>query len=607
MAAVTDSCDDGDADGAGGEVGASAAVGGGGGELERLTSKFKSKDVWDGRLGFLGPSMGRQGGKILMPSNGDDDDDARDDDGRDGSVPSFKESHPVDIDIALDNMLGREFADRLNEWLSSRGKERTHVGVVLKNPEKSKHLETATVKVGDYWIDFVNLRAEEYAENSRIPDLMRIGTAEEDAHRRDLTINSLFYNVNTGRVEDWTGRGFDDLRRGVVATPLPPLTTLLDDPLRVLRSVRFAARLRFAMDGPLRSAAKDPRVRTALAVKVARERIGSEVDLMLRSRDPVGALRLLLNLRLAGTVFPIGTSVTDPKDRSLVFARGLSLLSATHDHLLDCRSSPPGWCDRDRSRDSVTYGASERVLMDDEEARRLLWYAAFLKPLRDQVSAESGRDGARYGGRARGRKANRGVVTSLLVDELKRPLRDAEAVQRIIEGADGFTRLLEGGVGGRLSSRAILLGEVRVRHERERRVRHEPAASASVVGDDQDSADDADDDQGEGTSSFVSRNGDRYEVSCSMLRRGDTWSTSVSCENETDPFWRAAMEFRLQASSILGRVGPLWRAALILSLSERLAGLEDDDNEIAYAVEGDYVSSLLPQLSPLPSFSLSLS
>ena len=71
------------------------------------------------------------------------------------------------------------------------------------------------MKVGKFWIDFVNLRAEEYTEYSRIPDLMRIGTAEEDAYRRDLTINALFYNINTGQVEDFTGRGFDDLKRAI--------------------------------------------------------------------------------------------------------------------------------------------------------------------------------------------------------------------------------------------------------------------------------------------------------------------------------------------------------------------------------------------------------
>ena len=170
----------------------------------------------------------------------------------------------VDIDIALDDKLGREFADELNQWLSDHGRETHSVGVVLKNPEKSKHLETATMRVNNYWIDFVNLRAEEYTSDSRIPDLMRIGSPQEDSLRRDLTINSLFYNINEGIVEDMTGRGLDDLRRGIVATPLPPLTTLLDDPLRVLRSVRFAARLRFTMSDELMTAAADERVKAAL-------------------------------------------------------------------------------------------------------------------------------------------------------------------------------------------------------------------------------------------------------------------------------------------------------------------------------------------------------
>jgi tRNA nucleotidyltransferase/poly(A) polymerase len=67
-------------------------------------------------------------------------------------------------------------------------------------------LETAKLRIYDQWIDFVNLRSEEYTENSRIPT-MKFGTAKDDAFRRDLTINSLFYNINSGAVEDLTERG----------------------------------------------------------------------------------------------------------------------------------------------------------------------------------------------------------------------------------------------------------------------------------------------------------------------------------------------------------------------------------------------------------------
>jgi tRNA nucleotidyltransferase/poly(A) polymerase len=144
----------------------------------------------------------------------------------------------VDIDIALDDMLGSQFADRLNSWLKRHGQRQHHVAIISRNPEKSKHLETATMRIGEIWIDFVNLRTESYTDESRIPQ-MGIGTPQEDAYRRDLTINSLFYNIRTGLVEDYSGLGLDDIRGGVIRTPLQALTTLLDDPLRVLRAIRL--------------------------------------------------------------------------------------------------------------------------------------------------------------------------------------------------------------------------------------------------------------------------------------------------------------------------------------------------------------------------------
>ena len=85
---------------------------------------------------------------------------------------------------------------------------------------------------------------------------------------RDLTINALFYNINTGTVEDFTGKGLTDLSRGLISTPLPATTTLLDDPLRVMRSIRFASRLGFDMSPELLAACKDPAVHCALAQKV---------------------------------------------------------------------------------------------------------------------------------------------------------------------------------------------------------------------------------------------------------------------------------------------------------------------------------------------------
>ena len=70
----------------------------------------------------------------------------------------------------------------------------------------------------------------------------------EDALRRDITINSLFFNLDTMEVEDFTGKGLDDLKNGIIRTPLPAYQTFLDDPLRVLRVIRFATRFGYSVD-----------------------------------------------------------------------------------------------------------------------------------------------------------------------------------------------------------------------------------------------------------------------------------------------------------------------------------------------------------------------
>jgi tRNA nucleotidyltransferase (CCA-adding enzyme) len=120
----------------------------------------------------------------------------------------LKESH--DIDFALDDMYGAEFASLLSKHLYKLNSDKKF-GVIKANSEKSKHLETATLKVHGTFIDLVNLRSEEYASDSRVPTI-EIGTPLQDAERRDLTINSMFYNINEKKIEDFTGKGIDDLK-----------------------------------------------------------------------------------------------------------------------------------------------------------------------------------------------------------------------------------------------------------------------------------------------------------------------------------------------------------------------------------------------------------
>ena len=132
---------------------------------------------------------------------------------------------------------------------------------------------------------FVNLRSESYSKmDSRIPTHVQIGTPLQDALRRDFTINTLFYNINRDVVEDMTGCVLRDLSLQIIRTPLIPLQTFLDDPLRILRGIRFASRYHFGHDHDLSEViSTNELVRQALITKISRERIGHELEEMVHN------------------------------------------------------------------------------------------------------------------------------------------------------------------------------------------------------------------------------------------------------------------------------------------------------------------------------------
>ncbi|KAI8073975.1 hypothetical protein BC940DRAFT_231652 [Gongronella butleri] len=200
-------------------------------------------------------------------------------------------------------MMGYEFAVHVNQYLEAQGVPTRTIAKIDSNPAKSKHLETATTKLFDQEIDFCNLRTELYDEDSRIPAQITFGTPEQDAFRRDTTINSLFYNINTQTVEDLTGLGLKDLAAGLIRTPLSPYETFKEDPLRVLRCIRFASRFGFAMVPELVQAASDASIQSALVSKISKERIGTEVFKMLSGPQPSLAIHYIHQLGLYATVF----------------------------------------------------------------------------------------------------------------------------------------------------------------------------------------------------------------------------------------------------------------------------------------------------------------
>ncbi|KAF2861844.1 poly A polymerase C-terminal region-like protein [Piedraia hortae CBS 480.64] len=222
-----------------------------------------------------------------------------------------------DIDVAINIMTGYQFALQLKDYLEIPGnlakyglsdqdpKTPSSLGGIHKidaNPEKSKHLETVTTKLLGFDLDLVNLRKETYSEDSRNPQ-MEVGTPLEDALRRDATVNAMFYNLHSQEVEDFTGKGRQDMHKKIIRTPLEPFQTFKDDPLRVLRLIRFASRLGYTIDDEALEAMSDQSIKDALKRKISRERIGVELEKALRGPDPHEALRLIFSCGLYDTVF----------------------------------------------------------------------------------------------------------------------------------------------------------------------------------------------------------------------------------------------------------------------------------------------------------------
>jgi poly(A) polymerase len=165
-----------------------------------------------------------------------------------------------------------------------------------------KNFGTAQVKWGEVELEFVGARRESYSHDSRKP-IVEDGTLEDDISRRDFTVNAMAICINAdgfGNVVDMFG-GQSDMERRVLRTPLDPDVTFSDDPLRMMRAVRFATQLRFAID----HATFDGICRNASRLEiVSRERIADELMKIMRSPRPSIGWRLMLDSGLLHLVLP---------------------------------------------------------------------------------------------------------------------------------------------------------------------------------------------------------------------------------------------------------------------------------------------------------------
>ncbi len=205
---------------------------------------------------------------------------------------------PKDIDLLVsrDNG-GIEFAI----WLTKKN----NCFVESSNPVVFKKFGTAKfnlrgTKFEDITIECVMTRTEKYKPDSRKPEVKFAGI-KDDVFRRDLTINSLLKNISSGEILDLTGRGISDIKNKIIRTPLNPNITFVDDPLRMLRVIRFAAKFDFEIDSKVYISISN---NTKSIKLISFERIQEELNKILLTDKTTLAFNLLCNSGLLSYIIP---------------------------------------------------------------------------------------------------------------------------------------------------------------------------------------------------------------------------------------------------------------------------------------------------------------
>jgi len=165
-----------------------------------------------------------------------------------------------------------------------------------------KHFGTAMVKFKGQIVEFVGARKESYRKDSRKP-VVEDGTLEDDQSRRDFTINTLALSLNKKNLGELLDpfNGIGDIKKKIIKTPHEPGTTFSDDPLRMMRAIRFASQLKFQIEDKTYLSISENKDRIKI---VSKERITEELNKIILSSKPSSGFKMLFNSGLLQIIFP---------------------------------------------------------------------------------------------------------------------------------------------------------------------------------------------------------------------------------------------------------------------------------------------------------------
>ena len=279
-------------------------------------------------------------------------------------------------------------------------------GLTLQPPTLYRRFSSSRLRLREFpddEIEVVQTRREQYTDaNSRNPEVC-FGSLQDDCERRDLTINSLYQNVTTGELLDMTGRGVDDIRNHCIRTPMAPNDTYSDDPIRILRTLRFAVRYGWHIPDDLWEAMKANAGRMKI---VRRPRVATEFEKMMESNNPVKLLRMMKDIGVIFRVLPELCHLYRIKDHSRREELGPNaalptLWDTTMEKLREVVGSP-----------------------DDSLERRYAALFSYFDRIKTPYSDEKTEKGMRKGRRGQGRNA---VVTTAL----RRLMYDYDFIRKV--------------------------------------------------------------------------------------------------------------------------------------------------------------------------------